>query len=83
MSDVEDKLQTIRDQIDTLDGELLTLLNQRAQLAQAIAQIKDTAAQSHQCYRPDREAEVLHALLESNSGPLTREDVTRDLGPAG
>jgi chorismate mutase/prephenate dehydratase len=77
MTDVEDKLQIIRDQIDNLDGELLTLLNQRAQLAQAIAQIKDAATQTYQCYRPDREARVLHALLESNNGPLSREDVTR------
>ena len=77
MSDVEQRLQAIRSQIDNLDAELLTLLNQRAQLARAVAQIKDDATQTHQCYRPDREAKVLHGLLEANNGPLTRDDVAR------
>jgi chorismate mutase/prephenate dehydratase len=75
MKESEKKLNSLREQIDQLDGQLLELMNQRARLAQRIAEVKgDDGAE---VYRPDREAEVLRRLTEGNPGPLSNRDVAR------
>ncbi len=75
MKESEKKLKSLREQIDQLDGQLLDLMNQRARLAQRIAEVKgDDGAE---VYRPDREAEVLRRLTDGNPGPLSNRDVAR------
>src|SRR4051812_41222367 len=62
-------LRVHRDAIDVLDREILSRLNERAVHAKAIGDLK--AGTGSAVYRPDREAQVLARLCESNGGPLS------------
>lgn len=66
-------LPELRQQIDQLDRELLTMLNQRARLAQAVGEIK--RHEGSVVFRPEREAQVIDGLKAVNSGPLKSESV--------
>lgn len=76
---MSDDLLKLRDQIDAIDLQLQTLMNQRAALAQQVAQAKAAAGQdlNADCYRPCREADVLRTVKERNEGPLPPEAVAR------
>ncbi len=76
MSD-ESKLAELRDQIDRIDRQIQDLINARASCAQQVATVKQQAAQGQevQYYRPEREAQVLRAVMERNAGPLPSEDM--------
>jgi chorismate mutase/prephenate dehydratase len=63
---MSDKLKQFRVQIDSIDDELLRLMNQRAELAQQIGHLKEDGV----VLRPEREAQVLQRLQNSNPGPL-------------
>ena len=69
---MSDQLKQCRDQIDTIDEQLLKLVNQRAQLAREIGNLKGGGP----IYRPEREAQVLRRLLDNNNGPLSDEAIT-------
>jgi chorismate mutase/prephenate dehydratase len=79
MSDQEKELQVLRDQIDQIDQQLQTLLNQRAACAQQVAEVKQKYQGSRDAvfYRPEREAQVLRRVMERNTGPLPERDVAR------
>ena len=62
---MSEELGKLRGQIDSIDSELLKLLNQRAQVAQQIGHLKSGIA-----YKPEREAEVLRRVKDHNPGPL-------------
>ena len=70
MSDDIDKL---RREVDRLDGELLALLQRRAQLARRIGALKGAAA----AYRPERESEILRRVAAQAGDPLPAASVTR------
>ncbi|WP_300454018.1 prephenate dehydratase [Accumulibacter sp.] len=77
MSDeLQRELAVVRRQIDSLDGELLALLNRRAKLAQQVGEIKARHGEAAFSYRPEREAQVLQRIQETNPGPLANETVT-------
>lgn len=76
MTSADKKLEAIRREIDSLDTELLALINRRAALAQKVAEVKDGEGDS-QYYRADREAEVLRALTDGKDGPLPGHQVSR------
>jgi len=61
--------EAIINQIDALDQELLSLLNQRQSLAQAIGRIKGREGQGTLDFQ--REEEVLAHLMHLNPGPLS------------
>jgi chorismate mutase/prephenate dehydratase len=63
---MQDKLKQLRARIDALDLEILGLISERATTAHAIGKLKDDGI----VYRPEREAQVLRRLAESNPGPL-------------
>lgn len=69
-------LKPLRDQIDSIDMELLQLVNQRATLAQKIGEIKRTN-DSLVVYRPEREAQVLTRVQKENLGPLSNASIQR------
>ncbi|SFW19255.1 prephenate dehydratase [Nitrosovibrio sp. Nv17] len=69
---MNDPLKQLRDEIDTIDSELLALVSRRAGLAREIGRLKHGMA-----YRPEREAQVLARLCELNPGPLADEHVAR------
>ncbi len=66
-------LAQLRLQIDALDLELLALLNKRAGLANVVGEIKRLDGSA--VYRPEREAQVIHALQIANPGPLNPENI--------
>ncbi|MFN2452701.1 MAG: chorismate mutase [Pyrinomonadaceae bacterium] len=72
---MSDNLEARRKQIDTIDGELLRLLNERAQLAIEVGMLK--RRDETPLYDPDREHKVLARVSQSNSGPLNNESIAR------
>lgn len=66
-------LPELRVQIDALDQQLLSLLNQRAGLANEVGEIK--RAEGSAVFRPEREAQVIHGLQTANPGPLKPSSV--------
>ena len=66
-------LAELRVQIDALDLDLLNLLNCRARLANEVGEIKRLEGSA--VFRPEREAQVIHRLQESNSGLLKDSSV--------
>lgn len=70
MADEQDALGKLRQGIDSIDGEVLRLINQRAQLAHRIGEIKQG-----NLYRPEREAQVLRRLAEASQGPLPEDAI--------
>ncbi|MBX3588198.1 MAG: prephenate dehydratase [Ramlibacter sp.] len=66
-------LADLRTQIDAVDGELLTLLNRRAALANEVGEIK--RAEGSAVFRPEREAQVINGLQAANPGPLKAANV--------
>jgi chorismate mutase len=69
----EKSLDDWRRQIDSLDSELLRLLNQRAAIACEIALIK--VASGLPAFDGAREKQVLAHVLETNDGPLDQQSV--------
>ena len=67
------ELAKLRARIDALDARLVHALNERAGLAHAVGKLK----RGNTVYRPEREAQVLRRILESNPGPLGREALAR------
>ncbi|MGO9444704.1 MAG: prephenate dehydratase [Thiobacillaceae bacterium] len=70
---MSDELSHLRDQIDAIDSQLLKLLSERARLAQAVGQMKNGEG----IYRPEREAQVVRRMRDTNPGPLSGDTVER------
>ncbi len=68
-------LSELRDQIDSIDEQILTLFNRRAEIAKCVAQTKIAAGEQQCFYRPDREATVLRRIKGLNTGPLSDDCV--------
>ncbi len=63
----------LRAQIDAMDQQLLTLLNQRARLAEQVGEIK--RVEGSPFFRPDRAAQVIEKIQGANQGPLLNQHV--------
>jgi len=76
-----DSLEKLRKRIDTIDAQLLELFNQRANCAVEVASVKressESADESIDFFRPDREAQVIKRFKEMNPGPLSDDEVGR------
>ena len=66
-------LTDLRQDIDTVDRELLALLNRRAALANEVGELK--RAEGSPVFRPEREAQVINGLQSANPGPLKHANV--------
>ena len=64
-------LPELRIQIDDIDQQLLSLLNRRASVAQAVGEVKKREGTPF--FRPDRVAQVIEKIQRSNEGPLKGE----------
>ena len=74
------KLLELRQRIDAIDSEILTLLNARAKCAEDVAVAKkiDHTDPEEVCfYRPEREAQILQRMMQESEGPLRDEQVTK------
>lgn len=75
--DHHQQLYQIRASIDALDEQIHHLINERAELARETAQLKQAAGVGENCFRPEREAEILRRVIERNQGPLSSEEIAR------
>jgi chorismate mutase/prephenate dehydratase len=66
-------LEELRKQIDQVDGELLRLLGDRADLVHRVGALKKEAGA--EIYAPEREQQLLQSLLQRNEGRLTPESI--------
>lgn len=74
--DLQKELAVVRHEIDSIDAQLLELLNRRAKCAQTVGEIKARHGEAGFIYRPEREAQVLHRIQDINPGPLSNDSVT-------
>ena len=83
MTEEKASIGTIRSEIDQLDQDIQALIVRRAECAAAIAVAKQQEADSSESkpepvyYRPEREAAVLRGICERNTGPLSKESMSR------
>lgn len=73
--ELEAGLARIRRNIDEVDAVLVKLLNQRAKWALEIGELKKR--EGVPVYQPEREAEVMTHVTETNRGPLSTAAVKR------
>lgn len=66
-------LAGLRVQIDSIDQQLLSLLNQRARVAEQVGEIK--RVEGSPFFRPDRVAQVIDKIQSANQGPLLNQHV--------
>src|SRR5436305_5049429 len=66
-------LSNLRAEIETLDRQLLETLNRRLELVAAVRGHKEAAGE--RWIDPEREAELLQALVAANGGPLSERGV--------
>ncbi len=66
-------IQGLRQKIDNIDMELLSLINQRAFHAATIAELRSTVNVTN--FSPERELTIIKSLCEANTGPLTKSAV--------
>ena len=77
----EEALRETRARIDAIDRELLKLINERATCAVEIGRLKRSAGAVTMLYRPEREAEVLRRIRDTNPGPLHDDDARPLVAP--
>ncbi len=70
-----DPLAEIRKRIDEIDKSIQTLVSERASCAAQVAKVKQQQGETGHFYRPEREAQVLRAVMQRNTGPLTDESI--------
>lgn len=66
-----DRMRRLRAEIDTIDNEILALLNRRAEAVIEVGKIK--AEHKLRYYVPEREVEILRRLMETNAGPFPND----------
>jgi len=68
-----EELASLRIQIDSIDQQLLALVNQRAQVAEKVGELK--RKEGSPFFRPDRVAQVIDKIQRANQGPLLNQHV--------
>ena len=71
----EKALAKCRERIDTVDLQILALLNERTSIVEDVGRIKKQAGMA--IYEPRREDQVFSNVTSNNSGPLPGEAVKR------
>ena len=69
-------LDEMRERIDAIDQQIQSLIADRARCAKQVGEIKGLTEKAD-FYRPEREAQVLRAVVERNKGPLSNEEMLR------
>ncbi len=71
----KDPLAEIRKRIDEIDKSIQDLVSERASCAAQVAKVKQQQGETGHFYRPEREAQVLRAVMQRNAGPLSDESI--------
>jgi 3-deoxy-7-phosphoheptulonate synthase / chorismate mutase len=66
-------MDQLREQLDSLNLQLLNLINERGRIVQKIGEVK--GKQSQYRYDPVREREMLNTLIANNDGPFERSTI--------
>ena len=66
LSNIVMDLQLLREEIDQLDEQLLTLLNQRMNVVKTIGRVKQS--QNAVIYRPEREKFIIERMEQLSTG---------------
>lgn len=69
------RLGPLRERIDAIDEQILELLNQRAQAAMQVGDIKKDHDSDGPILKPEREALIIRRLQELNPGPVPQDAV--------
>jgi chorismate mutase/prephenate dehydratase len=72
-TDFQGELKKLREAIDRIDERLLSLINERAEIARRIGELKGKNAEA--IFDPEREEEILKRLEGANPGPLRPQEV--------
>ena len=72
---MDDPLAEISKRIDEIDIAIQKLVSERASCAAQVAKVKQQQGETGHFYRPEREAQVLRAVMKRNTGPLTDESI--------
>ncbi len=78
------KLEALREQLDTLNLDILDLINKRAAIVQEIGELK--GKQSTRRFDPVRERDMLNSIVSKNDGPFknaTVEHIFKEIFKAG
>lgn len=70
-------LAAVRAEIDGIDRQIQALIARRAQWAREVGRAKGKLAAAVDYYRPEREAQVLRRVIDSNAGPLADDVLVR------
>ncbi len=70
-------LETLRNEIDSIDRQLMGLISKRAEIAKQVAAVKANEQEKTKYYRPDREASIIKRVIEHNNGPLSNQEMAR------
>ncbi len=70
---VDSQIQSLRDQVDSVNFELLKLLSKRAQLVTQIGERQTDLGLRH--YDPARESQMLEVLEKANPGPFSNATI--------
>ena len=68
-----EQIEAIRRQLDTINLQLLELINKRASLVQELGQEK--SKQGVNRFDPERERDMLNLIVENNNGPFSDEAI--------
>jgi chorismate mutase/prephenate dehydratase len=66
-------LKALRARIDSIDDAILQLVSERAGIAQQVGRAK----KGEKIYRPEREAQIVRRLRDTNPGPLSGDTIER------
>lgn len=72
---LENRLLPLRQRIDSIDEQILDLLNQRARTAQQVGDVKHEFDVDGPVLKPEREAMIIRRLQGLNQGPFTDQAV--------
>jgi chorismate mutase/prephenate dehydratase len=72
-NELDSRLKPLRERIDALDTQLITLLNQRAAVALEVGEVKKQF--DAPVFRPERELQVIERLQALSAGPLEKTHI--------
>lgn len=72
--ELNSRLKPLRDRIDAIDAQLISLLNQRAAVALEVGEVKKHF--NAPVFRPERELQVIARLQDMSAGPLASEHIS-------
>ncbi len=67
-TEIQEKVQALRERVDEVDQDLVRALNERASIVQEIVAMKTEAGVP--LFDPKREEEILQRAMQYNEGPI-------------